>query len=218
MDVLTLAGNQLTISGLTLTGGRNGVYGTTANSKLTSLTVNGNAANGIQLVDADNNFLQALTVSGQAAGAGIRLSGARQNTISGNTVQGNRVNVLVEINAARQASGNIIQGNTLLDPGQWSVSVANQALTTSVNFNVFNTATTSDKYIQNTDPALLNARYNWFGGENPPQGSDFSGNINTANFYATLPTVSIFPGDPPHAAELHRERFGDGTHPGTAPR
>jgi hypothetical protein len=62
-----------------------------------------------------------------------------------------------------------------------------------VNFNVFNTASTSDKYIQNTDPAQLNAQYNWFGGESPLQAGDFSGNINTANFYATLPTVSIFP-------------------------
>ena len=193
VDVLTLAGNQLNISGLTLTGGRNGIYGTTANSRFLSLIVTGNAANGIQLVDADNNFMQALTVANQTAGAGIRLTGARQNTISGNTLQGNNFNVLVEINGARNASGNIIQGNTILDPGAWSVQVTNAALTTAVNFNVFNTTGTSDKYIANTDPALLNAQYNWFGGEATPQPTDFSGNINTANNYATLPTVSIFP-------------------------
>ena len=64
------------------------------------------------------------------------------------------------------------------------------ALTTSVNFNVFNTASGRPTSTSpNTDPAPLNAQYNWFGGENPPEGTDFSGNINTANFYATLPTV-----------------------------
>ena len=213
VDVLTLAGNQLNISGLTLTGGKNGIYGTTANSRFLSLIVTGNAANGIQLVDADNNFMQALTVSNQTAGAGIRLTGARQNTISGNTLQGNNVNVLVEINAARNASGNIIQGNNILDPGAWGVRVTNAALTTAVNFNVFNTTSGGDKYISNTDPAVLNAQYNWFGGEATPQLTDFSGNINIAQQLRHAAHRCHLPGDALHAAELHRERLGDGPHP-----
>ena len=118
MDVLTLAGNQLTISGLTLTGGRNGIYGTTANSRFTSLTVNGNAANGIQLVDADNNFLQSLTVSGpdgRCRHPSERCAAEHHLRQHPPGEQDQRC--WWRSTAHGSASGNIIQGNNILDPG-----------------------------------------------------------------------------------------------------
>ncbi|MCC6399070.1 MAG: right-handed parallel beta-helix repeat-containing protein, partial [Bacteroidetes bacterium] len=193
LNALTLAGNQFVISRLTLTGGKNGLYGTTANSRMLSLVVTGNAENGIQLVDADNNLVQASTVSSHPAGAGIRLTGSRQNTVSGNTVQTSNYNVLVEINGARNAIGNIIQGNTLVSPGTWGVLVTNEPQTTAVNFNVFGPPT-SGKYIRNASTTVsLDAQFNWFGGETTFGAGDFEGLVNTNGAYATDPTVAIFP-------------------------
>lgn len=193
LNAVTLSANGCTLSGFTLTGGQNGIYGTTANSKFTGLTVTGNAQNGIQLVNADFNFLQGNTIAGHAAGAGLRLTGSRQNTLSGSTLQGNQYNVMVEINAGRQARGNIIQGNTLLNPGTWSVNVTNEPRTTMVNFNVFSAP---NKYVRNSSASLaLNAQYNWFGGEASPGPAlpDFDGAVDYSHNYATNPTVSVFP-------------------------
>jgi hypothetical protein len=193
LNALTLSANGLTVSGFTLTGGQNGIYGTTANSKFMGLTVTGNAQNGIQLVNADFNYLQGNTISSHASGAGIRLTGSRQNTLSGSTLQGNQYNVMVEINGSRQARGNIIQGNTLLNPGTWSVNVTNEPRTTMVNFNVFSAPS---KYVRNTSASqAVNAQYNWFGGEASPGPGlpDFDGAVDFSHNYATSPTVSIFP-------------------------
>jgi parallel beta-helix repeat protein len=190
-DCITLAANGLTVSGFTLTGGRSGIEGTTSSSKLSGLMITGNALHGIRLVDGGYSAIQSATIVGHASGVGVLLSGAQQVTVSGNTLQSNGVNVQVELNGTRAARGNLIQGNTLLSPGTWSVNVTNEARSTKVNFNVFGAP---DKYIRNSVVVpVLNAQYNWFGGEAPPQASDFSGGVDYTNWYATDPTVSVFP-------------------------
>jgi parallel beta-helix repeat protein len=193
LDCITLSANGLTVSGFTLTGGRNGVTGTTTGSKLLNLSVSGNSANGIWLLDGGQNILQGNTITGHATASGILLAGSQQNTVAGNTLGGNQTNVKVMINGTRSARGNIIQGNTMVLPGLWSVSVLNEPRTTMVNFNVFGAA---DRYVYNASASLvLNAQYNWFGGETTPGpgAPDFSGAVDFSHNYATDPTVSVFP-------------------------
>lgn len=193
LNCITISANGCTIAGLTLTGGQNGVSGTTASSKFKNLVVSGNSQNGIRLVDADFNIIQGNTITGHATGVGVLLAGAKQNTVSGNTIQNNNYNVQIDLNGARTARGNFIQGNNLLNPGTWSVNVNNEPTTTKVNFNVFNPA---DKYVRNSTASVtqkVDATYNWFGGEAAPLASHFSGAVDYSHNYATDPTVSVMP-------------------------
>jgi parallel beta-helix repeat protein len=157
---------------------------------------------GIQLLIADENLIEGNTIYNHQAvvgwtfAVGVYLDGSKLNTVAGNTIHDNAYNVAVyngTITGSRAASGNKIQANTLLDPGTWSVKVFSDAPTTYVNFNVFSTATTSDKYVANGAAGTLNAEWNWFGGEAPPGASDFFGMVDYTNYFSTSMTVSVIP-------------------------
>jgi parallel beta-helix repeat protein len=157
---------------------------------------------GIQLLIADENLVQGNTIYNHKEDPdfwfahGVYIDGSRRNTVAGNNIHDNTHNVAIwngTITGTRSAIGNKIQANTLVDPGRWSVKTFSDAATTYVNFNVFSTTTTSDKYVANGAAGTLNAQYNWFGGENPPESSDFLGTVDYTNWFSTSMTVSVIP-------------------------
>ncbi|MEK9138539.1 MAG: right-handed parallel beta-helix repeat-containing protein, partial [Bacteroidota bacterium] len=140
------------IERFTISGGTDGISGTTSSSVIRNCVISTSSGSGIALTNSDYNLITSNTISSHPSGAGVSLIGSQQNNVTGNTISGNQLNILVGWASAgsRSARGNIIQGNTLLNPGLWSVKVTSDAPSTSVNFNVFSTATTSNKYVNNS--------------------------------------------------------------------
>ena len=157
---------------------------------------------GIQLWNADQNLIQGNTVynhhdwvasAGYFGGMGIYLTYSAQNTVCGNSVFANNINIGAYGGGTHSSRGNIIQGNTLVDPVWWSVDFFSDAASNHVNFNVFGPADPG-KYIRNSSTTVsLDAQFNWFGGETAFGAGDFAGLVNTNGAYATDPTVAIFP-------------------------
>jgi len=158
---------------------------------------------GIQLWHGDQSLVQGnaiynhtTLISGTFGGVGIYLINAQQNSLIGNTVYGNQTNIALWNGGGRAAKNNLIQGNTLTAPMLWGLRTYSDAATTHANFNVFSSATPDTRYIKNGDTKTLDATYNWFDALNPPStgtGTGIDGPINITGYYATSPTVAVFP-------------------------
>jgi parallel beta-helix repeat protein len=195
---ISIAAEDVTVEGFTLAsgppviGGQCGINATTNNSRFRKLIVE-NSYYGIRLLNSDNNIVQGNAITTMEA-YGILLSGSRQNAVHGNTLSDNDYNIVIENSSTRAPLGNVIQANVLLNPGHWSVAVYAEPLSMRINGNVFSTTGTNDKYVFNSSSTLpVNAEWNWWGGENPPQVGDFSGPVDYLPCFATNATVSVFP-------------------------
>ncbi|MEO8167818.1 MAG: right-handed parallel beta-helix repeat-containing protein, partial [bacterium] len=195
-DCLTIYSSDVVIDGFTFRGGRNGLNGAMMNSSIRHCTIEDFALDGMHLLNSDFNLIEGNAIVGSGAtstGNGLFLQGSRNNSIVGNTLSGNAYNIYLAADNGRVSQRNIVDGNTLLDPRFWSIELLADAPGAKLNFNVFKTTSTNDRYIRNAMDAVVNAQYNWFGGENPPQSSDFSGGVDYSNYYATNMTVFMFP-------------------------
>ncbi len=189
-NCVTLAAPYVRMKNLILTNAQNGIAGTTTNAQLRFLTIHGNSGSGISLSNSDYNLFHSNLLYGHTnpTSAGIELIGSRGNTITSNDIHDNTYNVRISAMVYRASYGNLVLGNTLSDPGTWSVQVSSGAAKTKVNQNVFSTATTSNKFVSNTSaaPETLDARSNWFGGQDPPGGvahpGTFEGRVDSSNW------------------------------------
>ncbi len=200
-NCVTLAAANIRIKQFILTHAVNGIAGTTANAQLRHIVINNNTGSGITLTNSDFNFIHANTISGQTSvnGCGVELISSRGNTIVGNDIHANSYNIRISGTVFRASAANIIQGNTLVDPSNWSIQLSSGCSSSKVDFNVFSTAVTSGKFVSNTSTPLdtIHTNHNWFQGHQPPgypnHGGDFQGAVdsngyfdNAANTYVTV--------------------------------
>lgn len=199
---ITLSSAYVRVKNVVLTNAQYGVAGTTSNSQIRYITVHDNAVSGISLTSSDFNLLHSISIFGHTSlsGCGIELIGCKGNTLAGNDIHGNTYNIRISAPIYRTSGSNIIEGNTLVDPGTWSVQISSGAATSKVNFNVFNTAGTSDKFISNTaGTEVLDAHRNWFMAQDPPgrptHPTDFQGFVDSTNWFdpATNTYIAVLP-------------------------
>lgn len=94
VNTINVRGNRVTIDGLTVTGGRNGITGLgAANLTLRNCTVQSTGRNGISYANGSNGTIDRCTVQSNARD-GIAVDGA-QATITNSTVMNNRNGILV---------------------------------------------------------------------------------------------------------------------------
>jgi hypothetical protein len=209
-NCITLASPYVRCKQMYLTNGVNAIGGTTTNSQLRFLIMYGNSGSGISLTNSDYNLLHANTIYNHTNGAsaGIELIGCRGNTIAGNEIYSNTYNISISGSMYRSSSENLVEGNRLLDPGMWSVEVSSGAAETQVNYNVFNTATTGNKFVNNSSTAgqTLDAQRNWFGGQNSPGGAanpgDFSGSVDSSEWLSSSTPASMMVGPRLHSMSI----------------
>jgi hypothetical protein len=199
---ITLASQYIRIKQVVLTDAQYGISGTTTNSQIRYINVHDNAVSGISLTSSDFNLLHSITISGHTSlnGCGIELIGCKGNTLTANTISGNTYNIRISAPIYRTSERNIIAGNTLLDPGTWSVQISSGAVTSKVNFNVLNTTGTADKFISNIDGSgTLEAQHNWYQGQDPPGNpthpTDFFGSVDSSSWFdiASNTYIGVFP-------------------------
>ena len=200
-NCVTLAGANMRMKQFNLTNAVNGVAGTTSNAQLRFLVITNNSGSGINLTNSDFNFIHANKISGQSStnGTGITLTSCRGNTITGNTIHDNSYNIVIAGTAFRASRSNIIQGNTLLNPANWSIQISSGAPTSKVDFNVFSTAVTTGKYISNisANPTdTIHTEHNWFDGHQPPgypnHPGDFQGAVDSTGYFDNAANTYVF--------------------------
>lgn len=192
-DGIIIASSDVHISGLRVEGGAYGIRATTSHSTMRQLQFEGYGLGGMLLLNSSHTLVEGNTISGNGSGDGLTIGESHGITAAGNSITHNYRNVYLYGGSSRGPAKNLVQGNTLLSPGLWSVDIALDAGDVSVNCNVFSTPGTNDRYIRNARPRELNAQRNWFGGEDPPQASDFSGLVDYRFHFATNMTIFMFP-------------------------
>ncbi|MEW6510858.1 MAG: hypothetical protein AB1428_07875 [Bacteroidota bacterium] len=201
-NCITVNSAYIRIKNVILTNAVNGLAGTTTNSQFRYFSCVNNSGSGVSLTNSDNNLIHSLHISGHTGlnGCGIELVSCRFNTLTGNELDSNTYNIRISGTVYRASMSNIVQANTLLDPGTWSLQISSGAATSHANFNAFNTTLGGDKFISNTTPAeTLEAHYNWFQGHDGPGGvlhpTDFQGVVDSTNWFDNSPNtnIAIFP-------------------------